>query len=57
MNKLNNGKKAIWLDDFESEILGCFIADLLDNNNLDNYQIQILENVYKQTNEREVNES
>jgi len=42
------GKEAIWLDDFEKEVLGCFLAELLDRKQLANYQIEILENVYKQ---------
>jgi hypothetical protein len=54
MNKLPKGKTAIWLDEFEMEVLGCFIAELLDGKNLDNtWQIAILENVYKQTQEKE----
>lgn len=41
-------KKAIWLDEFEMQVLGGFVAELLDRKSLDNYQIEILENVYNQ---------
>jgi len=49
MKRLPQSKQAIWLDEFEIEILGCFMAELLARKSLDQYQIEILQNVYKQT--------
>lgn len=49
MKRLPQSKQAIWLDEFEMEILGCFMAELLARKSLDKYQIEILQNVYKQT--------
>lgn len=48
MKRLPMGKKAIWLDEFEIQVLGGFIAELLDRKSLDSYQIEILQNVYDQ---------
>lgn len=44
-------KRPIWLDEMDMEILGGFIAELLDRKELDNYQIDILEDVLKQIEE------
>jgi hypothetical protein len=38
----------IWLDQFETEVLAGFIAELLDRKELASYQVATLENVYKQ---------
>ena len=44
----NQEKNAIWLTDEETQVLGGFIAELLDRKSLDSYQIEILQNVYDQ---------
>lgn len=49
----NQEKKAIWLDGMDMEILGGFIAELLDRKELDYYQVDILEDVLKQIEEIE----
>lgn len=44
----NQAKRAIWLDEMDMEILGGFIAELLDRKGLDYYQVDILQDVYNQ---------
>jgi len=51
MNELPEEKQAIWLDDYEIQVLSGFIAELLDRKELDQYQIAVLENVYNQLEE------
>lgn len=46
--KMDEEKKAIWLNDEEMDRLAGFVAELLDRKELDDYQIEMLENVYDQ---------
>ena len=52
----NQQKKAIWLDEMDMEILGGFVAELLDRKKLDYYQVDILEDVLNQITEGEKGE-
>jgi hypothetical protein len=42
-------KKPIWLDDFEMEILRGYLAEILDNPETPKYDIEILNDAYRQT--------
>lgn len=44
-------KRPIWLDDVEMEILGGYLAELLDNNQMPTINIQALESALRQTKE------
>jgi hypothetical protein len=45
---MNKGKKAIWLDDFEREVLRGYIAQLIEDDRTPNYAVAIFENVILQ---------
>jgi hypothetical protein len=48
MEQANKDKNAIWLDEVEMEVLGGYLAELLDET-LPQYDREVIENVYKQT--------
>ena len=45
-------KRPIWLDDASLEVLRGFLAEELDNKDTPTYIVDILQDVYNQTNER-----
>jgi hypothetical protein len=42
-------KSPIWLDDVEMEILAGYLGELLANNQLPDYDRDVIENTYNQT--------
>ena len=42
------GKSAVWLDDFEMEILGAYLAELMEKQGTPAYALAVLSNAYEQ---------
>jgi hypothetical protein len=49
MRKKKMPKSPIWLDDVEMEILRGYLGELLADNQLPDYNREVISNAYKQT--------